>query len=119
MKREAVSVCFRCRAVDPAPDHECRKATAASEPQDPLATALREISDRLGRIEALLESRKARKRPHAKKLHHRGLTIGDETKTIKAWCAHFGIKSRTFEERVRNGWDRYLALTTPTGAPRP
>ena len=43
-------------------------------------------------------------------------TVGGNTLTTAQWLEHFGIKQSTFDQRVYvYGWDRLVALTTPTG----
>jgi hypothetical protein len=45
------------------------------------------------------------------------ITIGGVTKTMTAWCRHFGINRSAVRSRIRRGWDEVSAITTPSGAP--
>lgn len=41
------------------------------------------------------------------------VTIGGSTKVMQDWCIHYGIKRKTVDRRIRDGWNVVAAITTP------
>jgi hypothetical protein len=44
----------------------------------------------------------------------KGTTINGETKTVREWCSQYNVVDHiTAKNRIGNGWDLFLAITTP------
>ena len=41
------------------------------------------------------------------------ITINGETKCLKDWCTELGLNYRSICQRIKRGWDKEKALTTP------
>lgn len=51
-------------------------------------------------------------------MRREGIVIRGERLTVREACRRVGIHENTFRARVRAGWSRYEAATTPAGAGR-
>ena len=47
------------------------------------------------------------------------ITRNGETKCLKDWCTELGLKYRSICKRIKSGWDKEKALTTPKIVGRP